>query len=326
MPCTSRLFKSFSRLLLPVLILVIAALGAASIWLAKQTATPPRNAYLMSPDKYGQLSSRAAQIVEQQWPNSDGTTARGWLLKGMPGAPAVILFHSYGGDRSYMLNLGVKLNEATDFTILMPDQRGHGENPPVKYTSLGGCETDDAAAAVKFLRGLKYDDQTTLVGQSIGIYGTEMGALVGMLAAAKDDSVKTLVLDSVPAETDSLLTMAVEKRYPFASVVTSRFARAGAAAFFYDGCYRNESMCAVAKTFKNKEVLLLAGGDNSVLQGSTSELMKCFPNTNRVQAKTDLYPSGPNMVNASLEQFAEYDARVIAFFKNSLGEVILPVQ
>lgn len=326
MPSTRRLFKSFSRLFLPVLILLAVALAAASVWLARQSATAPKNAYLMMPDKYGQLSSRAAQIVEEQWPNADGSMARGWLLKGVPGAPAVILLHSYGGDRSYLLNLGVKLNEATDFTVLMPDQRGHGENPPVKYTSLGGCETDDAAAAVKFLRGLKYDDQSPMVGQSIGIYGTEMGALVAMLAAAKDESVKTLVLDSVPEDNDSLLRMSVEKRYPFASVITSRFARAGAAAFFYDGCYRNNSMCTVARSLANREVMLLAGGDNSVLQASTNNLLKCFPNTNRVQSKTDLYPSGPNMVNASLEQFAEYDARVIGFFKQSLGEVTLPPQ
>ncbi len=40
-----------------------------------------------------------------------------------------MLLHRYGGDRSWLFNLGVKINETTNFTILWPDLRGHGENP-----------------------------------------------------------------------------------------------------------------------------------------------------------------------------------------------------
>ncbi|HSK71910.1 MAG TPA: hypothetical protein VK892_09465, partial [Pyrinomonadaceae bacterium] len=146
---TKRLLRSFFRLLLPVVVLVVLAVVSASIGLVYSTSNPPRNDYLVTPDKYGQLSTRAAQVTEENWTNLDGTTARGWLLRGAEGAPAVILLHAYGADRSYVLNLGVKMNEATNFTILMPDLRGHGKEPPVRSTCFGGCETEDALAAIK---------------------------------------------------------------------------------------------------------------------------------------------------------------------------------
>jgi pimeloyl-ACP methyl ester carboxylesterase len=201
----------------------------------------------------------------------------------------------------------------------MPDQRGHGEKPLVRFSSLGGCETDDALAAIKYLRGLKADETTALVGASIGIFGVEMGALVGAATAAKDETVKSLVLDSVPGNSDDLLTSVIEKRFPFASSLTARVARLGAPVFYYNGCYRRDSSCDTARVVENRNVLLLAGGDNSELQASTSALPKCFPSSTKVESKTDMFPSGTNLVSASLQQFEDYDNRVIVFFKQTLG-------
>jgi len=94
------------------------------------------------------------------------------------------LLHRYSADRSHVLDLGIKINEATNFTILMLDQRGHAQNPAVKQTSFGGCETEDVHAAIDYLRGLKTETQMVLVGQDIGIYGVEMGALAALSVAA----------------------------------------------------------------------------------------------------------------------------------------------
>ena len=319
MAVTKRLFKSFSRLLLPIVLLLIGSLIASAIFLAQKASIAPKSTYLVTPEKYGQLSSRGAQITDETWQNADGSTARGWLLRGSSGAPAVILLHAYAADRSYVLNLGVKLNEATDFTILMPDQRGHGDTPHVKQTSFGGCETADALAAIKFLRGLKPDGQTALVGQNIGIYGTEMGALAAVFAARKDESIKSLVLDSVPNGSDELQARATIKRYPFASFITARVAQLGTYLYYYDGCYRRDSACDVAKTLNNRQVLLLAGADAPDFQTSTTTLSRCFPNSTKIQTKTDLNPSGFNITNASLEQSEAYAEYVISFFKQSLG-------
>jgi pimeloyl-ACP methyl ester carboxylesterase len=314
-----RLFKSFYRLLLPIVILFILAVGGASVWLAQRAAIAPKALYLLTPDKYGRLSSRGAQVTEETWSNMDGTTARGWLLRGSMGSPAVVLLHGYGADRSHILNLGVKLNEATDFTILMPDQRGHGDTPHVKYTSFGGFETEDALAAIKFLRDLKVDPQTPLVGQSIGLYGTELGALAAVFAAAKDENVKTLVLDSAPSGSDALLAAAIKRRFPFASSVTSKFAELGTRLYFYEGGYRRDAACEAAKTLAGRQVLLLAGADNPDFQSSTNALERCFPDSTKTEIKTDLNPSGYNIINASLEQSEAYDQRVISFFNQAMS-------
>lgn len=318
MPKTKRLFRSFYRLLLPVVILFILATVAASVALVYQTAQPPREAYLVTPEKYGRLSARGARVIEENWVNRDGTTARGWLLKGADNAPAVILLHAYGGDRSHVLDLGVKLNEATNFTVLMPDQRGHGENPTEKSTSFGGCETEDALAAVEFLRNLKTDSQTNLVGPNIGFYGVEIGALAALSAASKNETIKSLALDSIPQSSNDLLASVVDKRFPFASSITSKFAGLGTRFYFFNGCYDRTSSCEAAKSIENRKVLLLAGVDAPNFQETTTKLNRCFPTSTRVEAKTDLNPSGYSINNASLEQTASYDQRVIDFFKQTL--------
>lgn len=314
-----RLLKSFSRLLFPVIVLLVLAVAGASIWLVHETAHPVAAAYLVTPQVYGMLSARGAQITDETWTNRDGTPARGWLLRGAQDAPAVILLHKYGTNRSYVLNLGVKLNEATNFTILMPDQRGHGQDPAVKYTSFGGCEADDTVAAIGFLRGLKTPEQFSLIGKDIGLYGLEMGSFAAIAAATADPSVKALALDSVPQSSDSMLASTVGARFPFASSVTSKFAQLGTRPYFFEGCFRRETSCDMAKTLAGRKVLLLGGLDAPDFQESTAKLSRCFPATSSVDSKTDLSPSGFSIMNSSLELSESYDQRVIDFFRQALG-------
>lgn len=316
---STRLIKSFSRLLLPVVLLVLVAVVAGAVWLVYTTARPLKARYLVTPEKYGQLSTRAAQVTEENWPNRDGGSTRGWLLRGADGAPAVILLHKFGADRSYVLNLGVKLNESTNFTVLMPDQRGHGENPSVQNASFGGCETEDSIAAVQFLKELKNSNGIALVDQNkMGIFGVEMGAIVAVATAAKDKTIKAVAVDSAPADSDGVLMGSVDKRFPFASFATARLAQLGTRMYYFDGCYQREPVCETAKKIEGRDVLLLAGIDARDFQESTSKLNKCFTSSNRVEAKTDLSPSGYSIINASMEQSETYDQRLIDFFRNSL--------
>ncbi len=316
---TTRLFKSFSRLLFPVILLVAVAIVAGSVWMVYTSARPLNSRYIVTPDKYGQLSSRAAQVTEETWTNKDGSTSRGWLLRGTERAPAVILLHKFGADRSFVLNLGVKLNESTNFTVLMPDQRAHGEKPSVRNASFGGCETEDATAGIDFLRNLKTPTQTALVGKNIGIYGVEMGAMVALAVAAKEQGVKAIALDSAPQDSDSVLQESVDKRFPFASFATTKLAKLGTYLYFFDGCYKREPVCDTARKIENRDILLLAGVDAQDFQESTSKLSKCFPSSNKLESKLDLSPSGFSIINASMEQSESYDQRLIDFFRNSLS-------
>ena len=315
---STRLFKSFFRLLFPVVLIIAAVTAGFSVWLVYKTSRPLTASYLITPEKFGQLSSRAAQITDESWTNRDGSGARGWLLRGAENAPAVILFHKYGADRSYVLNLGVKLNESTNFTVLMPDLRGHGNDPKMKICSFGGCETEDATAAIEFVRGLKTPNQISLVNKDIGLYGVELGSLSALNAAAKDQSVKALALDSVPGNSDQLLEKAIDARFPFASNITAKFARLGTYLYFFDGCYKHESFCDTARLIEDRKILLIAGVESAAFQDSTGKLAKCFAVSNKIEQKLDLSPSGINIISASTEQSESYDQRVIDFFRASL--------
>jgi len=313
-----RLSKSIFRLILPITVLLLLAGVSASIWLIHTSSRPQATGYLVTPAKYGLLSSRGAQVTDETWPNRDGSTSRGWLLRGAENSPAVILLHKFGADRSYELNLGVKLNEATNFTVLMPDLRGHGETPAVEFSSFGEFETDDVLAAADFLRTLKTLDGVPVVGSKIGVYGVELGALAGLRAASKDQSIAALALDSVPADSDAVISSAIKRRFPFFSSLTSSLAMAGARAY-YQGAFANTAACDSGKTLSVRKVLLLGGVDEPDLQASTSKLGKCIGNDLNLETKYDLSPSGYNIISASIEKSQDYEQRVIDFFRLSLG-------
>lgn len=301
------------------MLLIVVAIAAGSVWLVYKTARPVKAQYLVTPDKYGQLSARAAQVTDETWPNLNGTTSRGWLLRGAEGAPAVILLHRFGADRSYVLNLGVKLNESTNYTVLMPDLRGHGGDPLVANSSFGGCEAEDLKGALEFVKNLKTPNQIKLTGDKIGVYGVEMGAMVATIAASHDQTIKALALDSVPADSDGLLEKSIDRRFPFASFATSKLAQLGTRLYYFDGCYQREPACEVAHKIENRSILLLAGVDAPEFQDSTTRLNKCFPANNQILTKLDLSPSGFSIINASMEQSETYDQRLIDFFRENLG-------
>src|SRR5258705_4660117 len=158
-----RIGKKFVRSFLPIVLVLVAALAVSLAFIVYEITKPPRQAYLVTPQAFSQISGPVLKVSDESWLNRDGTRARGWLLKGAEGAPAVVLLHRYGGDRSWLFNLGVKINETTNFTVLWPDLRGHGVDPLVKWSSLGAREGDDLLAALEFLRTVKSEHQKKLV-------------------------------------------------------------------------------------------------------------------------------------------------------------------
>jgi pimeloyl-ACP methyl ester carboxylesterase len=308
-----RLFKAF----LPILLLLVLGLVGLTGWLVYGATHPPRHEYLVTPDKFELLSHRGLKATSETWTNLDGTTARGWLLRGDVGAPAVVMLHRYGTDRSWLLNLGVKISETTNFTVLWPDQRGHGEDPPVGWSSFGAREAEDVRSALEYLRGLKTDQGATLVADRVGLYGVEMGAHAALVAAARDAQVRVLVLDSVPATSDDVLRASIRTNTGLDNGLTNLLSRAGLRLYFL-GSYQNTSSCAAAKALNDRAVLLLSGTDAPHLRDSTTELANCFPKQSRVELHNDLPLSGFTIGTATGEQGETYDRRVIEFFAQTL--------
>jgi pimeloyl-ACP methyl ester carboxylesterase len=317
MPPRRRTGRRIIRAFLPVILLLALALAAVTGWLVYGATRPPRQEYLVTPERFTQLSGPGLKATEETWANRDGTRARGWLLRGGEGAPAVILLHRYGADRSWLLNLGVKLNETANFTILWPDLRGHGLNPPVNWTSFGTRETEDTLAAIDYLRSLKTSQNRPLVGTAVGLYGVEMGAYTGLQAAARSQEIRALALDSVPNASNDILNNAVRDRTGMDNQFVHWLARTGMRIYFMGG-YSDAPSCAAAASLPDRQVLLLASKDTPQLYGSTVALARCFPQGARVELQSELPVSGFNLRLATGEQAEVYDRRVIDFLDKAL--------
>ena len=312
-----RLGKKLVRSWLPILLLVALAVCGAVGWILYDISRPQRRAYLVTPQAFTQISGPGLKATDETWRNRDGTAARGWLLRGAEGAPAVVLLHRYAADRSWLFNLGVKLNETTNFTILWPDLRGHGLNPPVKSTSLGMREGDDVLAALDYLKRLKTPTGRPLVGDRMGAYGVELGAYAALKATRQDTRVRVLVLDSVPAAPDQLLQAAVKEDAGIDNGAIEYLVGVAARVYFIGG-YDNTSSCALAASLPSQPVLLLSGADAGYLRDSTAALARCFSNPGNIEVKTDLPLTGLNLPSATGEQGEGYDRRVIDFFDRNL--------
>jgi pimeloyl-ACP methyl ester carboxylesterase len=309
--------KKLFKALLPILLIVVVATVIALAFIVYGITRPPRQSYYVTPQAFSQISGSALKVTDETWRNRDGSMARGWLLRGAEGAPSVVLLHQYAGDRSWLFNLGIKLNETTNFTILWPDLRGHGLNPPVSATSFGSREGDDLLAAVDFVRTVKGYGNSPLVGEAVGVYGVELGAYSALRAASQDASVKVLVLDSVPIDSDALVNAAVIGDVGVNNNLLLALARLATRAYFL-GQYENKSSCELAKSLTTQRVLLLAGADNSSLRNSTASLVQCFPNPANLETKLDLPVTGLTLFSATGEQGENYDRPVIDFFNKNL--------
>jgi len=313
-----RLGKKFVKSLLPLLLIIVVVIGGGLGWIVYDISRPQRGPYLVTPQAFAQIGGPGVKATEETWRNDDGTTARGWLLRGAEGAPAVILLHRYGADRSWLFNLGVKLNEATTFTILWPDLRGHGMNPPVSASGLGVKEGDDVIAALDHLKQLKTPAGQPLVGNSFGAYGVELGGYAALKAAARDPRLDFLVLDSVPRDADELVNAAVSRETGLSNSVVLSLARMATRIYFM-GRYEDVNSCALAGNMREQQVLLLTGADaGQKLRSSTNDLVNCFPKRDNVEEKTDLPLTGMNLPSATGEQGEGYDRRVIEFFDRTL--------
>ena len=300
---------------LPIAFVILVALISVAVWIVKVITRPPHTTYLVTPQTFSKVTGPVLKAPDVSWTNHDGTKARGWLLRGGDSSPAVILLHHYGADRSSLLNLAVKLHESTNFTVLWPDLRGHGENPPVNWTLFGSVEGDDATAAIDYLHTLKTDSGKPQVAGKIGMYGVELGAYAALDAARRYPEVRALAMDSAPGSPDDLIGAATSSRAGINNFILHGLARWGIKVYSL-GKYQGTPSCDLARSLKDERVLLLTGPEGDVWRASTLELVKCF--SGFVDVKKDLPLTAVNLASAAGEQEEAYDRPVIDFFDRAL--------
>jgi hypothetical protein len=171
-------------------------------------------------------------------------------------------------------------------------------------------------AALKYLRTLKTDNQKTLVGESFGVYGVELGAYSALKAARAEPQIKVLVLDSVSRSPSELLNTAVVSCTGVDNGFIQYFSGT-AMKLYLGGSFDNTSACDFAHAIRDQRVLLLSGAEAGSLRDATASLQSCFPPGN-VETRTDLPLSGFSLPSATGEQGEAYDRVVIDFFDRNL--------
>jgi len=172
-------------------------------------------------------------------------------------------------------------------------------------------------AAIKYLRGLKTDNQKSLVGESIGVYGVELGAYSALKAARNEPLVKVLVLDSVVMSPNDLLSTAVSSCVGLDNGLVQYSSRVAMKAYMLGG-YDNTNACEFAGGISDQKVMLLSASDAGALRDATTSLQRCFPNAANVEVRTDLPLSGFGLPSVTGEQGEAYDRVVIEFFARNL--------
>jgi pimeloyl-ACP methyl ester carboxylesterase len=314
MSSRSRLAKRVVKAFLPIVLVVVLAVVATTVWIVQGITRPPRAPYLVTPQTFS-VAGPILKVTDVTWRNHDGTQARGWLIRGADGSPAVILLHGYGADRSWLLNLAVKLNETTSFTVLWPDLRGHGENPSVNRTLFGAVDGDDATAAIDYLHTLKTATGKPQIAGPLGVYGIQLGAYAALDAAKRYPEVRALALDSAPASPDDMVRSATSAQTGMNNGLLQRLARWGLNAYSL-GKYQSTPSCEFAHSLREVHVLLLTGSEGDPWRRSTLDLSKCF--NGNVEVKKDLSLTGISLPTATGEREEGYDRPVIEFFDKAL--------
>lgn len=127
----------------------------------------------------------------------DDLTIGAWYISNENADKAIILVHGRNASKQIAATcnfpkLGAELLDA-GFTVLMIDTRGHGDSEGERY-SFGYFERRDVLGAVDFLIGKGFTKG------KIGALGISNGSGAVIGAAAKDDSIGALALDSTIAD------------------------------------------------------------------------------------------------------------------------------
>src|SRR2546425_4680126 len=186
-----------------LLVLLCAVLGCAggAYFLLYSVTHPGRDSERIDP---ADLLLRSEAVTS---PASDGVRLSGWLVKGAPRTPVIILCHDLGGSRSTLLGSAVSLNRA-GYPLLVFDFRGHGASAG-SGSDLGVSEKRDIEGAVGYLKGR--DD---IDASRFGLWGIGMGAYAGAMAALDDPAIVALALDSLYPDVDTQLDRLVRAKVP----------------------------------------------------------------------------------------------------------------
>ena len=163
------------------LVVVGLVLLAASFLADLATKIPPTARPALNPSRLGLVCEEVELRAD------DGKRISAWWMpQGDKSAPPVVVLHGLGASKAHMIDY-ILFAQRAKHPVLAIDFRGHGESDP-SLTSIGFYESHDALAAMKFVRERGAGDPV--------LWGTSMGAVSALLAAAQDGAAAGVIADA----------------------------------------------------------------------------------------------------------------------------------
>ena len=134
----------------------------------------------------GDPSQLGLDFKDISFQSEDGNHLSAWYLPTENSSKAIIFVHGHGADRHEGMRWFKSINQA-GFNILALDLRNSGKNVR-SFSTMGYFEKNDVKAAVDFL----YQRDI----QSVGIFGTSMGAVTSIMAMEKDPRIGAGVFEA----------------------------------------------------------------------------------------------------------------------------------
>src|SRR5215211_3403336 len=156
-----------------------AAVAGLSLYGAYQVISPRRCEHRDDPAAWG------LPCEEVSFRSTDGVRLAAWFAPAPASRAAIIVLHGHGGNRHTSLVYASLLYP--DFSLLLPDLRGHGESEG-RHTSVGYLERLDLIGAARYLASRGFE--------RIGVLGISMGGATAILAAAESPEIHAVVADS----------------------------------------------------------------------------------------------------------------------------------
>jgi pimeloyl-ACP methyl ester carboxylesterase len=297
-------WRTVPGVLLAVALFCVAAVAAGVGTQVYRVTHPPRQT-----DAPPTLASVVVPVEEVRFDSADGVPIDGWILRGVPGRPFIVLCHALGRTKSSVLDLAVQLQKE-GFNLLIFDFRGHGRSGG-GASSLGVDEKRDIIGAVDFLASL--EESST---DRIGVYGVEMGAHAAVLAAVDRPAIKVLVLDGLYPDPGFPLMRGVYGGWSFGAEHLG-FAPRAAFAVLNLSKVDDQRAAEHLPTLLGRDMLLVAPEADSALAREMERMYLTIPEQRESDGNLVVLPS-TRVEDLYGEDLEVYGERVASFFRERL--------
>jgi dipeptidyl aminopeptidase/acylaminoacyl peptidase len=287
------------RIILPLAILVVAALLAIPAFVYYKIAYPQKPQEPTDPSLY------MLEFSDIEVPSEQGAPITGWWIPAENGSAGVLLAPGYGMTRSDALSLAAELHKR-EFHVFIYAQRGSAASRE-KSSTFGLKEAEDMRVALQFLRKGTKNKPTP-----VGIWGVDVGAYAALWTAASVPEVRALVADSAYASIYDFMNTCIREQFD----TDNRWLQFGCRQIFRvlriaSGSFENRQL--PVEQLSNCPILFITGKNRSVFVPLATDLYNRLPSKKEMLS---LPESRVRLMGGS--ELQNYDTKVADFFERNL--------